>query len=71
MHQSEAEQCQPCVACGAEVSPRDRTYALGNDDLLCFACSTARQGIYDEGEDRWLVAPHIADLLRRAEGLQS
>ena len=70
MHQSEADQHQPCVACGTGVLPCDRTYAIGNEDLLCFACSTAREGYYDEHEERWIVDPYVADLYKR-DGLQA
>lgn len=65
MHRSEAVLLTPCVACGAEVSPQDRAYAFGDDELLCFTCSTARNGVFDENHDRWVVEPDVADLNRQ------
>ena len=68
MHQSEAEQLVPCIACGAEIGPQDRPYTFGNDgQMLCFACATARNGIYDEAHDSWVVAPSVADLVEPAD----
>jgi len=63
MHQSEAEQLAACSVCGAEVSPQDRPYTYRDDQVLCFECATARQGIYDEASDRWVVAPNVTDLV--------
>ena len=63
MHLSEIAQLIPCAACGAEVSQRDRAYAFGDDDLLCFACATERRGVYDEARDRWVVEPDNSDLV--------
>lgn len=62
MHRSEVEQLEKCIACGGEVGSQDRPYACGDDQVLCFACATARKGVYSEGYDRWLVAPYVADL---------
>ena len=68
MHQSEAEQLASCIACGSEVSPQDRCYTFGSDgQVLCFACATARKGIYDEAHDSWVVAPSVADLVEPAD----
>ena len=63
MHRSEISQLYMCASCSAQVSPRDRTYAFGEDDLLCFECAVARSGVYDEAHDRWSVVPYVADLL--------
>lgn len=65
MHRSEAEQLAPCSVCGADVSPRDRPYTYGDDQVMCFECATQRNGIYEEAHDRWVVPPHIADLVER------
>ena len=63
MHRSEVAQLMPCAACGADVSQRDRAFAFGEDELLCFACASQRNGIYDEAHDRWVVPPDIADIV--------
>lgn len=64
MHQSELEQLTECIACGAAVNSQDRLCPCGDDQVLCFACATARNGVYEEGHDRWAVAPYVADLLK-------
>lgn len=63
MHRSEAEQLVVCIACGAEVNPQDRPYACSEEQVLCYGCALARNGVYDEAHDRWLVAPQVAELL--------
>ncbi|HEU5075692.1 MAG TPA: hypothetical protein VFU02_15975 [Polyangiaceae bacterium] len=62
MHRSEAEQCAACIACAADVSSQDRTYACGEDQVLCYACAIARKWVYDEANDRWVIIPDVADL---------
>jgi len=64
MHRSEQAQLIPCAACGVEVSQQDRAYPFGDDELLCFACATERNGVYDEAHDRWATEPDVADLVR-------
>lgn len=68
MHRSEAEQLAVCVACGAEVNPRDRPYPCGEDQVLCYGCAVLRNGVYDEAHDRWVVAPHVLDLFEPTIG---
>jgi len=63
MHRSETEQLAACSVCGGDVSPRDRPFAFGDEQLLCFECASARRGVYDEAHDRWVLAPYVADLL--------
>lgn len=62
MHQSESEQLATCIVCGAEVSPPDRPYDCGDEQVLCYECAVRRGGVYDEPHDRWAVAPQVADL---------
>jgi hypothetical protein len=52
-----------CIDCGASIEPEvDRSFACGPDVYLCFTCAEGRGGIYDEGEDRWVRAPDVAEL---------
>jgi hypothetical protein len=65
MHQSEAALYQTCASCATEVLTTERCYAF-DDSVLCFECSIARGGAYDELHDRWTRSPDVADL-RTAE----
>jgi hypothetical protein len=57
-----------CSDCGATVAPaQDRVYAFGTDGVLCMECALRRGGAWDEGRDRWTVAPRVDDLLVRQE----
>jgi hypothetical protein len=63
MHESETYDQTLCLQCGASVSiARDRAYALGDDEALCFSCAVARGGEYDELHDRWTAAPSLKGL---------
>ena len=63
MHRSEERLEERCAACGADVLPEtDRVFAFGEENLLCYACASARGGVYDEVEDRWVRAPQLRDL---------
>lgn len=63
MHRSEAAGLVSCLNCGAEVSlGADRAFVLSSDSALCFACSLARHGAYDETHDTWTKAPDMAGL---------
>jgi DNA-directed RNA polymerase subunit RPC12/RpoP len=63
MHRSEARDRGNCADCGAEVSDtRERAFALGDEGVLCFACSTRRGGKYDELHDHWDQAPDLTGL---------
>ncbi|HEX9621880.1 MAG TPA: hypothetical protein VF989_17160 [Polyangiaceae bacterium] len=68
MHESERAEYATCAACGGEVSTMERTYLFGNEEVLCFRCAVARNGIYDEPHDHWTVAPNVDDLLRETAG---
>jgi hypothetical protein len=62
MHRSETEELIQCLACGAEISiDRDRSFAITQDDGLCFACALKRGGVYDELHDTWTRAPDVTD----------
>jgi hypothetical protein len=57
-----------CSDCGGTVAPaQDRVYAFGTDGVLCMECALRRGGAWDEGRDRWTVAPRVDDLLLRQE----
>jgi hypothetical protein len=66
MHRSEEYQTYPCIACGEETSTQERAFAVGDDDVICFRCAVARNGVYDEGHDHWVVVPYFADLFTSA-----
>jgi len=52
-----------CASCGAELGgPGDRSYVLDQRAALCWECALKRGGSYDPDEDRWTVAPRVADL---------
>lgn len=63
MHESEMERYGLCAACNSEISTVDRVYMFGLESLLCFECALKRHGVYDEADDRWIVAPVVEDLL--------
>jgi hypothetical protein len=62
MHQSEAAQLEICASCGTEVLSIERAYAF-EESVVCYECSLARGGAYDEVHDRWTRTPDVADLL--------
>jgi hypothetical protein len=63
MHRSEAEELVVCKECGAEVAITDRVFLFDDDVALCYGCSVARGGVYDERHDQWESAPDVTDLL--------
>lgn len=66
MHREEAEQYAACADCGAQILPSaDRGYAFGAQGALCWSCAIRRGGSYDADQDRWTVAPEVADLQER------
>jgi hypothetical protein len=63
MHRSEAYDRVRCLNCGAEISlARDRSYAVSENDALCFECALERGGAYDERHDEWTRAPQLEGL---------
>ncbi len=63
MNESEWAETTVCFICGAELSPEvDRAFACSPEIYLCFECAEARGGVYDAGEDRWVVAPDTSGL---------
>jgi hypothetical protein len=63
MHREEFEQQTECAGCGTAISTSaDRGYTYGSQSVLCFECALARGGIYDADQDRWVIAPEVADL---------
>ncbi len=61
MHTTEAAQYEICASCGTEVLSSERAYAF-EESVLCYECSLARGGVYDELHDRWTSAPDVSDL---------
>ena len=66
MYESETDEYTRCAACDSEISTKDRVYAFGVEELLCFQCAVERHGVYDEADDSWTVAPNVVDLLERS-----
>lgn len=50
--------CRRRIDVDAEV-----TYALGEDDVLCFECALDRGARYDVDEDRWIEEPRVDDVM--------
>jgi hypothetical protein len=60
------ELTAPCADCGAQLpGESDRAFGFGTDQLLCWQCAERRGGRYDARQERWSVAPDVADLQRR------
>jgi hypothetical protein len=63
VEREEEEAVAVCAACGAEiVAETERGFRIGDRGALCFQCAVERGGVYDEREDRWLVAPDLRGL---------
>jgi hypothetical protein len=63
MHRSEADSLIHCSECGSEISLNlDRTYAVTEDEGMCFACAIQRGGVYDELHDSWTQPPTLSSL---------
>jgi hypothetical protein len=61
MHRSEADLLIHCSECGSEISLAvDRSYAVTEDEGMCFACAIERGGVYDELHDAWTQAPALS-----------
>ena len=68
MHRSESRALATCIECGAEIAPAsDRSFGVGSETFLCFACAVRRGGRFDEQHDRWIAAPEVSDLARPDE----
>lgn len=62
MHSTQQSQLFTCAGCGAMVSLEDHKYSFAQGEVLCFACAIARNGVYDESNDHWVLAPFVGDL---------
>lgn len=63
MHQSEWNELAQCADCNAEVAPGvDRGYAIGEDEVLCFACAVRRGAQWDPLHERWMEPPDLSGL---------
>lgn len=63
----EIETTERCVDCGAEIATgsADRSFAVTDDDVLCYECALRRGGSWDELHARWSTPPRIDDLSDR------
>jgi len=59
------EDVDTCADCGGRAGRGERTFAVDDDSVLCFACAMRRGGSYDERHDTWSTEPEIDDLLER------
>lgn len=67
MHRSEMEMTVPCAGCGTPVAEDSRSYAFGENQLLCWECALRRGGSFDSKEDRWIAEPNTGDLATEAD----
>lgn len=64
MHRSESNQLIPCAVCGTPVdSAVAPGYGFGTRSVVCWDCAMARGGTYDSGQEKWVTAPRIDDLV--------
>jgi hypothetical protein len=58
------DDCATCIQCRSLLWPElDRSYRPSSDDCLCFECSQARGGVYDEKKARWVKPPDLRGLV--------
>jgi hypothetical protein len=63
MNQHEWNEPTVCCDCGASIWPEvARAFACSPEAYLCFECAERRGGVFDATEERWIVAPNVADL---------
>ena len=63
MEREEIDDLVECYDCSAALEPAQAgVYVFGDDLALCWQCAQKRGGVYASEDDRWLVAPNIADL---------
>lgn len=56
-----------CALCGSEVTlGRDRSYAFGENAVLCFECAVCRGGVFDDAARSWRQVPNLCGLRERA-----
>jgi hypothetical protein len=59
----EDAESSACADCGALVDLAGaRTFAFGEQSLLCWSCAIRRGGRYDAGREAWSTPPSVADL---------
>ncbi|MDP3940485.1 MAG: hypothetical protein Q8R92_20405 [Deltaproteobacteria bacterium] len=63
MHRSEMEARVPCAGCGAAIADDSRSFAFGENQLLCWGCALRRGGSFDAEEDQWSTDPRTDDLM--------
>lgn len=69
MDLDETDVVRSCAVCGTPVDPgRDRGFAFGADNVLCWACAEERGGSYDAERDTWSSAPDVSGLPDEAYG---
>lgn len=59
----EETESSACADCGALVDLAGaRTFAFGEQSLLCWSCAIRRGGRYDAGREEWTTEPRVTDL---------
>lgn len=64
----EADDADPdvlaCADCAVPIEDPglERAYLFAEDQALCQVCAKKRGGVYDELDDRWVVAPNMSGL---------
>ena len=59
----EPELASNCSDCGAPIDPDgSRSYAFGEQGLLCWSCAVRRGGRYDADSETWSRAPSVSGL---------
>jgi hypothetical protein len=59
----EREETTSCADCGALLDIAGaRTFAFGEQAVLCWSCAIRRGGRYDAGRESWTTPPSVADL---------
>jgi len=63
MHSQELTELTDCCDCGAAIAAAtDRSFAVSDEEVLCFDCAVRRGGVYDALWERWTLVPNVAGL---------
>jgi hypothetical protein len=61
--EAEGELASACAECGALIDPDGaRSFAFGEQGVLCWSCAIRRGGSFDPNEEVWTTPPSVADL---------
>jgi hypothetical protein len=59
----EEEESAACADCGTVLNlDGARSFAFGEQSVLCWACAIRRGGRYDADSESWTAAPRVGDL---------